>query len=314
MTLPTGPHPSAGGATVTRASTRDLSVSLAALFGDDPVDARFARAAAAGFRAVETWWPWDSVEPSDSEIETFAEAALDANVDIVLLNTHEGPARFGGLGLASAPAACDLFRANARRVLDVVRRCSIPNVHVLAGAREAGTTELDALAHVRANLEWLLDTARDLDCRFLLEPLDPVARPGCLLADLASTVAFVRELRRDVDDRIALLADARHIVATGLPLADTLVATADVIGHVQLAEPPARRPPRPDSIALYDAVQRLIDAGYSGTIGLEYLPDAACDPATVRRTVEDGLARAQERAARLVLTHSGTPTPTTRGA
>src|SRR5215217_9765209 len=61
------------------------------LFTEVPLLERPAAAAAAGFNAIEFWWPWpDQPVPDDREIDQFISAVRDSGVQLVGLNFFAG--------------------------------------------------------------------------------------------------------------------------------------------------------------------------------------------------------------------------------
>ncbi|KAG2461407.1 HYI isomerase, partial [Polypterus senegalus] len=65
---------------------------------------RLHAAAAAGFRAVEAAWPYDT------EVSELQEAKEQAGVEVVLLNTPPGDTKNGDLGLGAVPGRQQEFR------------------------------------------------------------------------------------------------------------------------------------------------------------------------------------------------------------
>ena len=53
------------------------------LFTEHPLPARPAAARAAGFDAIEFWWPFAEAVPSDEEVDAFVGAVRDAGVSLV---------------------------------------------------------------------------------------------------------------------------------------------------------------------------------------------------------------------------------------
>ena len=92
----------------------DANISM--LFTELPLAARPAAARAAGFAAVEAWWPFDSAVPRDAEVDGFERAVRDAGVQLVALNGYAGNMRAGDRGILSWPGRQQEFLDN----LDVV--------------------------------------------------------------------------------------------------------------------------------------------------------------------------------------------------
>ena len=67
-----------------------LTVNCSIVFPDVPLLERPAAAAAAGFDAVEFWWPFTRSVPADREVEEFVTAVSDAGVVLSGLNFDAG--------------------------------------------------------------------------------------------------------------------------------------------------------------------------------------------------------------------------------
>ena len=77
------------------------AVNCSILFTELPLLERPAAAKAAGFDAVELWWPFASAVPDDAEVERFERAIQDSGVDLVGLNFAAGDMPGGDRGLVS---------------------------------------------------------------------------------------------------------------------------------------------------------------------------------------------------------------------
>ncbi len=77
--------------------TLRFSPNLSLLWADLPLPERFARAAAAGFGAVELWWP------GDDEAARLPELTQRWGLHLALLNFDAGNMAAGDRGLAADP-------------------------------------------------------------------------------------------------------------------------------------------------------------------------------------------------------------------
>src|ERR671922_1084465 len=93
-------------------------VNLSILFTELPLLQRPAAAAAAGFDAVELWWPFAEPVPSDRELDALRTALTDAGTRLVGLNFDAGDMAAGSRGLLSRPSDSDRFRANIDVAVD----------------------------------------------------------------------------------------------------------------------------------------------------------------------------------------------------
>jgi hydroxypyruvate isomerase len=83
------------------------------LFTEVPLLERPAAARAAGFDAIEFWWPWpDQPVPTDAAVEAFIAAVRDAGVQLIGLNFFAGDLAGPDCGVLSIPARSAEFRDN----------------------------------------------------------------------------------------------------------------------------------------------------------------------------------------------------------
>jgi hydroxypyruvate isomerase len=87
-----------------------FDVNCSILFTELPLLKRPAAARAAGFDAVEFWWPFTEPVPGDREVEAFIDALADAGVQLAALygNRADGvsaaPTTARGRRWSQAPA------------------------------------------------------------------------------------------------------------------------------------------------------------------------------------------------------------------
>lgn len=123
----------------------DANVSL--LFTELPYLDRFAAARAAGFAAVESWWP-DGEDP-----DRVAEALWESDLRLVALNFDGGEMAQGDRGILSDPARERRFRDNGPYLLDTtdvvaefIAGLSAANVRLLFDCFHATRTGEDVAA------------------------------------------------------------------------------------------------------------------------------------------------------------------------
>ncbi len=109
-----------------------FDVNCSILFTELPLLERPAAARAAGFDAVEFWWPFADPVPPDREVDAFVRALGDAGVRLVLLNFTAGNMAAGERGLLSLPAGSAAFRedrrAGLRGALRAAGRAGLPRL------------------------------------------------------------------------------------------------------------------------------------------------------------------------------------------
>ena len=257
------------------ASEQRFNVNLSILFTELPLLERPAAAAAAGFTAVELWWPWvDSPAPGRSELDALKTAIEAAGVRLTGLNLYAGrlpgPDR-GALSLPGEESA--RFRANIDVAVGFAGSLGCTALNALYGNRVEGVDpdEQDALA-----LENLVLAARAADrigAILLVETLNERESPDYPLVSAAAGAAVVDKVNAATGlGNTRFLMDLYHLAMNGEDLPRVIAAYADRTGHVQIADSPGRGAPGTGSLPLEELLDQLAEAGYAGWVGLEYKP------------------------------------------
>ena len=111
-------------------------VNCSILFTELPILERPAAAKAAGFDAVEFWWPWpDQPVPGDREVDAFVAAIQDAGVELVGLNFFAGDLAGPDCGVLSIPARVQQFRDNVHVTVGIGERLGVSAFNALFGNR-----------------------------------------------------------------------------------------------------------------------------------------------------------------------------------
>ena len=250
-------------------STAQANISL--LFGEVPFERRPAAAAAAGFQAIECWWPFASATPSSSEVDGFVASITDAGVQLRGLNFYAGHMAGGERGIASHPQRRREFDDAVAVAVEIGARLGVTGFNALYGNR---LSEVSATDQHDAGLQALAAAAEHADsigATVLVEPVSGIeAYPLKLAADALTVIRGVREGIQK--GRIALLADLYHLTVNGDDVVRVVTQHTDEIGHVQVTDAPGRHEPGSGSIPTVELIDLLDQHGYTGGIGLEYIP------------------------------------------
>jgi hydroxypyruvate isomerase len=238
------------------------------LFTEVELLKRPAAAQAAGFDAIEFWWPWpDQPVPPDAEIDRFVAAVRDAGVQLIGLNFFAGDLAGADCGVLSIPARSAEFRDNIAVTMSIGEALGVPAFNALYGNRvdDVGPEQQDDLA--AENLLLAAQAAAAIDRTVLLEP---ISGPKPYPLRTADDVAAV--LDRVAAPNIGFLCDLFHLANNGDDVDAALLAYAHRIAHVQIADHPGRGEPGTGTLDLQRYLSTIEANGYSGYVGLEYIP------------------------------------------
>ncbi|MFE9093280.1 TIM barrel protein [Streptomyces sp. NPDC007264] len=252
-----------------------FTVNLSILFTELPLLERPAAAAAAGFTAVELWWPWTgSPSPGRAELDALRRAIQDAGVRLTGLNFYAGRLPGPDRGALSVPGEESArFRANIDVAAGFAEALGCRALNALYGNRVDGVDpgEQDALA--LENLALAARAAHRIGAVLLIEALNEPESPRYPLVSAAAAIGVVDRVDRATGlGNARFLMDLYHLSMNGEDLPQAVERYAGRTGHVQIADNPGRGAPGTGSLPLEDLLDRLRTAGYEGWVGLEYKP------------------------------------------
>lgn len=250
----------------TGGALRKFDVNCSILFTDLPLLARPAAAKAAGFDAVEFWWPFgEDPTPADSDVDAFVTAIEDAGVQLVGLNFIDLiPA---GRGLVSVPGQETRFRDNIEVAVGIAERTGCRALNALYGNRIASEEpeKQDALA--LENLRLAAMAAQRIGANVLLEALNSYESQDYPIVSAAHAIRIIEQVG---EPNVRFLCDLYHLARMGENLPNVIDTWAGYLGHVQIADTPGRGHPGSGVLDFEGLFADLDAAGYDGWIGLEY--------------------------------------------
>ncbi|MFF3026814.1 hydroxypyruvate isomerase family protein [Microbacterium sp. NPDC057944] len=245
------------------------TVNASILLTELPITERPAAVRAAGFDAVEFWWPFSSAVPAQDDVDAFVGAIQDAGVQLTGLNFFAGDMPAGDRGLVSWIGREDEFRANVEVVVAIGERLGTKAFNALYGNRIEGA---DAQAQddlAVQNLAIAGAAVAKIGGIVLLEPVSGMdAYPLKTAADALAIIARVAD-EHGVDN-VKLLADFYHLAVNGDDVAAVVADHAAEFGHIQIADAPGRGEPGTGDLPLAQWIADAQAGGYAGPIGLEY--------------------------------------------
>ncbi|WP_367046038.1 TIM barrel protein [Streptomyces sp. Je 1-332] len=256
-------------------SDQRFNVNLSILFTELPLLERPAAAAAAGFTAVELWWPWvDAPTPEQSELDALRAAITDAGVQLVGLNFYAGQLPGPDRGALSIPGEeSEKFRANLSVAADFAESLGCKALNALYGNRVEG---VDPAVQDELALENLALAAREADrvgAVLLIEALNKPESPRCPIVSADAAIAVIDKVNSATGlGNAKFLMDLYHLSMNGEDLPAVIDRYVAQTAHVQIADNPGRGAPGTGSLPLEELLDQLQKAGYEGWVGLEYKP------------------------------------------
>jgi hydroxypyruvate isomerase len=233
------------------------------MFNEVPFLDRFEAAAKAGFKAVEFLFPYDF--PA-AEIRS----RLDATgLEQVLFNMPPGDWAAGDRGTASLAGRQDEFRAGVEKALEYATTLGCKRLHCMAGIPASDAVPGSAANLYIANLAWATEQTKSAGVMVVIEPINHRDMPGFLLNTTGQAAGVVTAFGAD---RIRILFDIYHCQITEGDITSRMQKLLPLIGHIQIADVPARNEPGTGEIGWKYVFARMDAVGYDGWVGCEYRP------------------------------------------
>jgi hydroxypyruvate isomerase len=240
-----------------------FAANLSMMFNEVPFLDRFAAAGKAGFRGVEFLFP------SEHPAHEIRKRLQDSGLTQALFNMPPGDWAKGERGLASLPGRQAEFRDGVKLALDYAGALDCKLVHCMAGIPAADVAPVTAASLYAANLAWAAEQAAAAGVKLVIEPINHRGMPGYFLNTQAQGAAVVEAIGRD---RLGLQFDVYHVQVTEGDITKRMERFMPVIGHIQIADVPARNEPGTGEIGWAYVFRRMDALGYAGWVGCEYRP------------------------------------------
>jgi hydroxypyruvate isomerase len=237
-----------------------LAANLSLLFTERDFLDRFAAAAAAGFRYVEYQFPYAY------RADEVADAARRAGVQVVLHNLPAGDMAAGERGIACLPGREAEVRAGVEQAIGYAKAAGCPRLNCLAGLAPVDRAHFDVLV---ANVRYAARRLSEVGVQLVLEPINTRSVPGFFLTTSRQAIDV---LDAAGEGNAFLQYDVFHMQIMEGDLAATIERLRPRIGHVQIADAPARHEPGTGEINFAFLLAHLDAVGYEGWVGCEYNP------------------------------------------
>jgi hydroxypyruvate isomerase len=245
--------------------TLRFSANLGFLWPGLPILERIDAAAAAGFKAIELHWPYDT--PA-AEVRARCEFH---GLQLLGINTVRGKPGENGLGALAGRET--EFQAAVDQSIAYCREAGGTSIHCMAGFVPPETREEASRVFVK-NLREASDKASPHGLMLLLEALNPRDAPDYFYSTQAEAARIREEVGRPY---LKLMFDVYHVGVSEGDVLRKLAHYMPVIGHVQVAAVPSRAEPDEGEIDYRTVLAELDKLGYDGWVGAEYKPRADTD-------------------------------------
>lgn len=237
------------------------SANIGFLWDHLPLPERIARAATAGFDAVECHFPY---EYATGEINS----ALDsADLPMVGLNTALGPA--GSFGLASIEGQETAARQLIDQAIDYAISINAGYINVVAGL-SAGQARAQSV--YIENLAYACECAKKHGKMIVIEALNHRAVPDYHFNSVVQAVDIIDQVGAD---NLKLMFDVFHAQIVDGDIETLITDYVSYFGHVQISAVHDRGEPDQGEINFAYVLTALEAAGYTGYVGAEYKPRGA---------------------------------------
>jgi hydroxypyruvate isomerase len=237
----------------------NLSACIEWLFADGgrPFEARIRAAAAAGFREVEFW------TARRRDVDQLATAIRGAHVTVAAFVSEP-------TGRLVEPATHAEFLDGVERSCGLARKLNARGLIVLSGDERPDVERRAQHQAVVDALRAAAPIASAHGIMLLLEPLNTaIDHRGYFLDSTSEGLEVVREVD---EPSVRLLYDMYHSIVMGEDPDLVLRDAGGLVGHVHIADVPGRHEPGTGTVDWPRQLAALHAAGYSGSIGLEYMP------------------------------------------
>jgi hydroxypyruvate isomerase len=248
--------------------TLRYSANLTMLYTEVTFLDRFAKAASAGFAAVEF------LSPYEAGVDEVGTRVDDLGLKVVMFNLPAGDAEAGEFGTLGSPARRDFFRRSFAQALAAADRLSCERIHAMFGKRAVGFDAAEQIDCALENLAWAAPQAAEAGVTLLIEALNPTDWPDYFLNTTGEALEIVA---RADQPNVGLQYDVYHAQMMEGNLINTITNDFLTIGHVQIADVPGRHEPGTGEINYPNVFSALDQLGYEGYIGLEYRPSGDTD-------------------------------------
>lgn len=240
-----------------------FAANISMLFTEHPFVERIARAADAGFKAIEFQFPYSE------DLDGIARGLRERELTLALFNLPAGDFAAGERGMANNPEKVSQFREGVAHGVGIATRLGCKKLNCLVGMKRDDVSLDEQWRTVEENLRFAAEAAAAAGIQQVVEPLNGKDNPGFLLTRQDEAFALVDRIGHP---NLKVQFDLFHAQRSEGNLIATMREHMDQIGHIQLADSPGRHEPGTGEINFPQVLGQVDALGYEGWVGLEYRP------------------------------------------
>jgi hydroxypyruvate isomerase len=241
-----------------------FAANLTMLFTELPFMERFAAARGAGFSYVEYMFPYPF------KADELRAALKDNGLQQVLFNVPCGDWASGDRGLAAVPGRSDEFRAGIPTAIEYAHALGVRKLNCLVGKRLADVGEAEHWSTLVGNVRYAANELAKHEIELMVEPVNHFDVPGFVLNRTEQAIRLIDEVGLP---NVRVQFDIYHVQREEGEITATFRKHLAKIGHVQIADNPGRHQPGTGEINFPFLFKEIDESGYSGWVGLEYVPE-----------------------------------------
>ncbi|KAL7636399.1 UNVERIFIED_CONTAM: hypothetical protein RMT77_013174 [Armadillidium vulgare] len=232
-----------------------------------PIISRHKAAASKGFRFVENDFPTGTTP------DELGQAVKESGVTQVLINCFHGDS--GEMGFAATPGKQEEFKNALNKTFEYTRATNCKKIHILSG-HSLGKENLNKQVQIlEENLLWANEVLQKEGVIGLIEPINPVFKPGYFLNSYEIAVDVIKKIN---SPNIRLQLDLFHLQMICGNVSNNIKRLLPYTGHVQVAQSPDRfEPSFEGELNMKYVFNELQKAGYEGPVGCEYIPSKSTE-------------------------------------
>ncbi|KAG8173654.1 hypothetical protein JTE90_010540 [Oedothorax gibbosus] len=227
---------------------------------------RFQEAKRLGFSAIEAQWLYDFL------IKDLREAREAADIPIVLINSPKCFEVFepNSVGMACIPDQELNFLHSINLAVDYCKSLKCSKLHIMAGNLSDNSTFEECEQKYIKNLKTVSELLKLHNITGVIEPICKQVLPNYFMNSYENAVKYIKEVN---SENIKLLLDVFHLHNIEGNVEEGVLKYLPYAGHIQVSQAPKRNEPFAEGPINYKNVFDILKTcGYTGEIGLEYIP------------------------------------------